>query len=126
MIQHNIFTKSEETRLRKTVVFYAAISAKEVNKTFDKSAIDAITQRKVKTDLYPVIKRQERFDLVETKELVRGYLSNLMILTSEEREFLDRFEKGDYVPELLFDNQEILMRIKNHPMAEWKTRTKEY
>ncbi len=44
-----------------------------------------------------------------------------MILTKEEKEFLSRFECGDYIPELLFEDEKILQRIINHPMALWKT-----
>jgi len=29
-----------------------------------------------------------------------------------------------YLPELLFDNEEILLRIHNHPMALWKMQQK--
>ena len=52
--------------------------------------------------------------------LFRSYISDLMNLTLEEREFLNRFEAGDFVPELVFEDQEILNRIKYHPMAIWK------
>lgn len=45
-----------------------------------------------------------------------------MVLTQGEKEFLDRFEGGMYVPELLFEDKDILGRIKDHPMAIWKTR----
>ena len=45
-----------------------------------------------------------------------------MILTKEEKEYLDRFENGEYIPELLFEDENILDRIRNHPMALWKTR----
>ena len=40
-------------------------------------------------------------------------------LCTYEKEFLDRFENGDYIPELLFGDETILDRIKNHPMASW-------
>lgn len=122
MIHFSLFDKSEEELLRKCVVFYAAVSAKDLNKTFDTKAIDSITQRKIKTDLLPVIKRKDDFELESAKKLVKEYISDLMVLTSEEKEFLDRFENGEYIPELLFDDKEILERIKNHPMAIWKTR----
>ena len=122
MIHFGLFDKSEEELLRKCVVFYAAVSAKDLNKTFDTKAIDSITQRKIKTDLLPVIKRKDDFELESAKKLVKEYISDLMVLTSEEKEFLDRFENGEYIPELLFDDKEILERIKNHPMAIWKTR----
>lgn len=47
---------------------------------------------------------------------------HLMLLTKDEKAFLDKFENGEYIPELLFDDKEILDRIKEHPMAIWKTR----
>ena len=40
----------------------------------------------------------------------------------EEKKFLNKFENGEYIPELLFEDKEILDRIKNHPMALWKIR----
>lgn len=44
MIYFRLFDESEEALLRKAVVFYAAISAKEINKIFDTKAIDFITK----------------------------------------------------------------------------------
>lgn len=122
MIYHRLFDETEEGILRKCVVFYAAISAKEINKTFDTSSIDTISPRKIKTDLYPVIKNKERFDLETTKKMVKEFIEDLMKLTKEEKEFLNRFEGGEYIPELLFEDKEIIDRIKNHPMALWKTK----
>jgi len=122
IIHFSFFDESEEELLRKCVVFYAAISAKDINKTFDTKAIDSITKRKIKTDLLPVIKRKDDFDLESAKKIVKEYISDLMVLTKDEKEFLERFESGKYIPELLFEDKEILGRIKNHPMAIWKTR----
>lgn len=122
MIYYRLFDETEEEILRKCVVFYAAISAKEINKTFDTSSIDTISPRKIKTDLYPVIKNKERFDLEATKKMVKEFIEDLMKLTKEEKEFLNRFEGGEYIPELLFEDKEIIDRIKNHPMALWKTK----
>lgn len=122
MIRYGIFDESEEEMLKKCVIFYAAISAKEVNKTFDTKGIDSITKRKIKTGLYPVIKTKDDFELESAKKLVKEYISDLMVLTKEEKEFLGRFESGEYIPELLFEDKKILDRIRNHPMALWKTR----
>lgn len=122
MIRFGIFDESEEEMLRKCVIFYAAISAKEINKTFDTKGINSITKRKIKTDLYPVIKIKDDFELESAKKIVKEYISDLMVLTKGEKEFLDRFEKGEYIPELLFEDEKILNHIKNHPMALWKTR----
>ena len=123
MIHFGLFDESEKGTLRKCVVFYAAISARDknsINKKFDTTAIDLITNQKIKRDLLPVIKRKDDFALEAAKKLVKEYISELMVLTMEEKEFLDKFENGEYIPELLFEDNEILDRIKNHPMALWK------
>lgn len=104
------------------MVFYSAISAKEINKIFDTKAIDSITKQKIKTDLLPVIKRKDDFELETAKKAVKFYVKDLMVLTKEEKEFLDRFEEDEYIPELLFEDENILARIKSHPMALWKMR----
>lgn len=120
MILFGIFDELEEKMLKKCVIFYAAISAKDINKTFDTKAIDSITKLKIKRELLPVIKRKDNFELESAKKLVKEYITELMALTKEEKEFLDKFESGEYIPELLFEDKEILKRIKNHPMALWK------
>lgn len=122
MIYFGLFDESEEALLRKAVIFYAAISAKEINKTFDTKAIDSITKQKIKTDLLPVIKRKDNFELESAKKIVKDYIADLMLLTKDEKAFLDKFENGEYIPELLFEEKKILDRIKDHPMAIWKTR----
>lgn len=43
-----------------------------------------------------------------------------MVLTPGDKVFIDRFMQGEYVPEILFDDKEIINRIINHPMAIWK------
>lgn len=68
----------------------------------------------------PVIKRKDDFELEKAKKMVKAYIADLMVLTEDEKEFLERFENGEYIPELLFEDERILERIKNHPMALWK------
>lgn len=43
-----------------------------------------------------------------------------MILSDEETAFLEQFNQGNYQPELLFEDAEILGRITEHPMAAWR------
>ena len=40
----------------------------------------------------------------------------------QEEEYMDRFISKEYMPELLFDDKEIVERIQRHPMALWKCR----
>jgi hypothetical protein len=46
------------------------------------------------------------------------------MLNADEQEFLQRFKSKEYLPGLLFDDSNIVDRIKNHPMALWKIRDK--
>ncbi len=105
--------------LRKCVVFYSAIGGEPVPKTIDIDRIDSLTNYKIKTDLFPVIRKKEIFDLTAAQERVKSYLTKLLVLTDTERLFLDTFRNKVYRPELLF-NSEILERVKEHPMALWK------
>ena len=43
-----------------------------------------------------------------------------MVLTKNEKEYLSRLKEKQYCPELLFDDADIVKRIKNHPMMIWK------
>lgn len=43
-----------------------------------------------------------------------------MVLTEEEREYLDAFEQNEFRPELPFDDKMIIDNIQNHPMVLWK------
>lgn len=43
-----------------------------------------------------------------------------MQLTEKENEYIDRFIAKEYIPELLFEDEKILERIREHPMAVWK------
>jgi predicted nucleotidyltransferase component of viral defense system len=120
MIKFDLFDEEKQELLRKCVVFYSAVSAREINKNFDSSAIDKITKYKIRTDLLPVITKKDTFDLDKAKVVIKKYIKELMDLTPQEKEFLRRFENKEYAPELLFYNKDILERIKMHPMALWK------
>lgn len=125
MALYGLFNKSEKEMLRKCIVFYASISARDksdINKNFITKNIDLISKQKMKRELFPVIRSKDNFDLEAAKNVVKEYITKLMVLTNKEKEFLDRFESGEYIPELLFEDRNILERIRYHPMALWKTR----
>ena len=121
MIDRRLFD-NERDLFRKSIVFYASISAESINKTFDTAEIDKIDFSKIKRELFPVIEVKANFDLDGMKNKVKQYLGKLMILTPNEKEYLDRFGAKEYRPELLFEDDSIVDRIKEHPMALWKCR----
>ena len=120
MIKFGLFDESELPLLRKCVVFYTAISQDDISNEYDFKRFNAITSRKIKTDLLPVIQKGEFFELENAKTAVAEFLKELLVLEDDERKFLDEFKTKAYHPELLFDDTNILDRIREHPMALWK------
>lgn len=110
----------EEDMFRKCIIFYATISAKEVNKDFNTSAIDSLVFSKIKSDLFPVLAVRDRFDLEGKKQQAKGYIASLMKPTEAEMDYMESFIAKEYKPELLFEDTEIVERLRNHPMALWK------
>lgn len=117
--QNRLFESTQTTTFKKCIMYYSAIASESVPKHFDFKGIEGISAQKIKTDLTPVLRRGEHFDLNVAKGQVMTYM-NEILLPEGDTEFWQAFEKGNYSPELLFDDEEILGRIKNHPMALWK------
>ena len=120
MIYFGLFDGLEYELLRKCIIFYASITADKINKTFNTSAIDGLEFSKIKRDLFPVLRKKDNFNLDERKKEAKKFIKELMVLTPEEKEYLELFETGEYRPELLFEDDEIIQNIGEHPMAIWK------
>lgn len=119
LITEGLF-EDERDLFRKCFAFYATISGEKVNRNFDTSAIDFLKFDKIRRDLFPVLSKKDNFMLEERKQQAKAYITELMQMTEKEEEYLDRFIAKEYVPELLFEDKEIVERIKEHPMAIWK------
>lgn len=124
LIEQNLFVDDRDL-FRKCFAFYTTISANkdQINRSFDSSAIDLLDFAKIRRDLFPVISKKDNFRLEERKSQAKQYISDLMQLTEKENEYMDRFMVKDYRPELLFDDEEIVARICEHPMALWKCKS---
>lgn len=121
MAEQRIFS-GQEDMFRKCIIFYATISAKEVNIKFDTSAIDRIPFQKIRAELFPVIVVRDKFDLDGKKKIAKDYIDSLMKPTNSEMEYMELFVAKKYKPELLFDDPSICERLEDHPMALWKCR----
>ena len=121
MVNEGVFDETGLEMLRKCTVFYLVLSGESGSLSFSLSKISELVFRDVKTDLLPMTRKTERFDLEAAKKNVTSFLSELLKLPENETAFLKRFAKGRYEPQLLFDDKDILDRIKNHPMAIWRT-----
>ncbi|MCL2775324.1 MAG: nucleotidyl transferase AbiEii/AbiGii toxin family protein [Oscillospiraceae bacterium] len=120
MITYGLFDESEAAMLRKCVMFYFTIASDEVPEIFDIKRIYSLTNYRIRTDLQPVLRKKDRFDLLAAQNRVEKYLTELLVLSENERQYFDAFRANEYKSELLFENVDILARIRNHPMALWK------
>jgi predicted nucleotidyltransferase component of viral defense system len=121
MLKNNIFNKNEQEILRKIVVFYLVVGTDYSKIDFEYNKIKQINYPKIRAALIPLLRKTEKFDFEQAKAEVLNYLAGLMQLTDNENLFIENFNNGKYQPELLFDDAEIIERIKTHPMAVWKT-----
>ena len=60
------------------------------------------------------------YNRVELGKAAKKFINELMILTPQEKEYLNAFEGKEYKPELLFADEKILNNRQDHPMAVWK------
>lgn len=121
MIRYDLFHGSEERNmLRKCAIFYMAVGNKETPERINIEMVDEITWYRIKTDLLPVKRKKEKFDLDETKQRVKDYLADTMQLSDSEKCFLQEFRERKYHPEYLFEDQKVVNRLRKHPMALWK------
>lgn len=125
MISQSIFSDDELNSLRKVVIFYLAVGGSYPPKTsYSFEAIDKLKFPQIRAHLTPVLRKSEHFDFEKAKREVKDFLTKLMVLTDNENKFVENFNCHLYTPELLFNSMDIVERIKEHPMAIWKTRVK--
>jgi len=123
MISHSIFSEEELNSLRKVVIFYLAVGGSNSPKTsYSFEALDKLKFPQIRAHLMPVLRKSEHFDFEEAKREVKDFLTKFVVLTNHEKSFVENFNRYHYTPELLFDNMDIVERIKQHPMAIWKTK----
>ncbi len=124
MMEYGLFDESQESMLKKCVMFYGAIGSDSVPDQFNFDQIVSVSQQRVKTDLIPVLRRGTWFDVQKAHKQVIAYLEKLLIPDEQEISFWNSFSQQKYRPELLFQDADILSRIGQHPMALWKCRDK--
>lgn len=125
MISQSIFSDDELNSLHKVVIFYLAVGGSYSPKTsYSFEAIDKLKFPQIRAHLIPVLRKSEHFDFEKAKREVKYFLTNLVVLTDDEKKFVENFNSHLYSPELLFNSMDIIERIKEHPMAIWKTRVK--
>ncbi|MDR2840325.1 MAG: nucleotidyl transferase AbiEii/AbiGii toxin family protein, partial [Paludibacter sp.] len=123
IINHNAVNSDNKELLRKIIIFYLTVGGKnEIILPFTFENINKLKFPKIRSTLVPVLRKSENFDFETAKTEVINFLADLMKLPKNEIDFIKKFEQGIYQPELLFDDAQIIARIKEHPMAIWRTK----
>lgn len=124
MIRFNLFDKDEIELLKQCVAFYSAVGAERAPAGYSFQNVGNITQQKIKTDLYPVMRLGDRFSLEAVQKEIIDTLSVMLMTTDAEKNFWAQFNEGIYKPELILAG-EMLDRVREHPMALWKCSPKD-
>jgi len=123
MLQYSVIQVDKQDLLRKIVVFYLVIGAKKkIELPFNFENINDLKYNQIRANLFPVLRKNEPFDFEAAKIAIKDYLSQLMMLTDNENLFMESFNQGIYQPDLLFEDEDIIEHIKEHPMAVWRTK----
>lgn len=123
LLHSELFGTMDVAMLRKIVVFYMAVGgSREPSVEWDLEPIRQIKFAQIRATLLPMLKKGDGFDFEAAKVEVVRFLEELMRLTEDEKAFVEAFRAKDYRPELLFDDAEVVERVRRHPMAAWKVR----
>ena len=77
MIENKVIIDME--LLRKCLVFYNAIGGDYDIQELDYKNVERLDYRKYKTQLKPVISKDDKFDIEKAKEKVLAYVKNLLV-----------------------------------------------
>lgn len=124
--KYDLFDNDEKKLLRQCFMLeYIAVNDYKL-KDMKIDNIEKLKRQDIKTKLLPTLKDRnpKKSNVDEMKKAVREYLKDIIVIDDNIKEFYDKFQKGIYEPELLFEDKEIIERIKEHPMIIWKLNNK--
>ena len=118
MINSNIIEDSN--LLRKCLIFYNMVGGEQDIDDISFENIESINFAKFKTQLKPVLAKNDKFNLDDAKANVISYLKTLISINEGERKFIEELKNNNYRPELLFYDETTIENIKSHPRALWR------
>lgn len=113
--------KYKKSILKKIVIFLGCLVREDFRK-FSANKIRSISDRNVKTDLLPLLRKTAIPSREKMIAKVEPFLKGLLTMTKREYGYVDYFFHGQYNPEILFSKKEVvdIEALKSHPMALWK------
>lgn len=124
--KYELFDNVEKNLLKQCFMLeYIAVNNYKLE-DMDIGKIEKLERQDIKTKLLPTLKDRNlrKNNVDEMKQAVREYLKDILVVDNNIKDFYDKFQKEIYEPELIFENKEIIERIKEHPMIMWKLNNK--
>ena len=113
--KYDLFDTEEKQLLKQCFMLeYIAVNNYKLE-DMDIETIERLEKQDIKTKLLPTLKDRNprKSNVGEMKLAVKEYLKDILVIDDNTKQFYDKFQKGIYEPELLFDSKEIIDRIKN-------------
>ena len=108
--------------LKKIFIFFGCLSRNDFRE-YHPNDIEKITERDIKGKLLPLLRKDEKLKTDDMMKIVIPFLrKEIFNFTTEELEYIDRFFKGDFRPEILFGKLLDSTDLERHPMVIWKQR----
>ncbi len=119
----NVIPSLDYQAIRKSFLFYYTLASLKYNyNIIDK--INCINKKDLISILYPVIPKKSGYNLEIMKHRVLEFAYSILNFTNKEMEFYKTFQEGFYYPELLFENEHVLERARQNPIANYKMKLK--
>jgi len=114
--------KLNKILLKKIFIFFGCLSRNDFRE-YHLNDIEKITEKEIKRKLLPLLRKDEKLNADDMMKIVIPFLKKeIFNFTPEELEYIDRFFKGDFKPEILFGKLLDSTDFKRHPMVIWKQR----
>ena len=108
----------EKTLLRKCAVFYSTIGNESQENWLGRD-IDQLTQMnfsKIRSQLLPMLRiKAGAYPKAKVEDVAADFVKSVMKLDEADKDFIERFQSGEYCPELLFGAQ--MKHLEQHPVA---------
>lgn len=89
--------------------------------TYGLEHLEAFTEKGLEIELAPFLREGEPVELAVLKSRVAPILSKLLALSPNEREYVERLQWGEFLPERVAgDRGDVLARLLVHPAILWK------
>ena len=117
--QSGLMASEEERKLlRKCTVFYSTIGNDTLENWLGRD-IDKLTQMsfsKIRSQLLPMLRiKAGAYPKAKIEDSVAEFVKAVMQLDVADKEFIERFQSGEYCHELLFGTQ--MKHLEHHPVA---------